>query len=216
MLVMGLLLLLQVKGSDIPAPVKYWLDIAKHPKGEEQQQEQKQQQEEQPAKKQKKQTAASSQYDQPVLLGRKLIQHLAENGWDTPTPIQRQAIPALLAGRDLLAIAPTGSGKTLAFVLPMLAILSELKQKGGEEHWPSAPKALLLSPTHELAAQTARVLKLLLPGSGLRCCLLNKSSAVGSDFSKVDVMVANPLRLKGLVEDGKVDLSKVGCRLHFC
>lgn len=194
----------QVKGSDIPAPVKHWSDVAKHPK---EQQDIDADQQQQPAKKQKQ--AATSIHQQPVLLGRKLMQHLTENEWDTPTPIQRQAVPALLGGRDLLAIAPTGSGKTLAFVLPMLALLSEQKQQGGE-HWPAAPKALLLSPTHELAAQTARVLKLLLPGSGLRCCLLNKNSAVGSDFSKVDVLVANPLRLKGLVEDGKIDLSKVG------
>lgn len=201
---------MQVKGSHAPAPIEHWSDIAKHPKDEQDadHQQNEQHQHQHPPKKQKKQAAASS-HQQPVLLGRKLMQHLSDNGWDIPTPIQRQAVPALLGGRDLLAIAPTGSGKTLAFVLPMLALLSEQKQQGGE-HWPAAPKALLLSPTHELAAQTARVLKLLLPGTGLRCCLLNKNSAVGSDFSKVDVLVANPLRLKGLVEGGKVDLSKVG------
>jgi hypothetical protein len=56
-----------------------------------------------------------------------------------------------------------------------MAHLMRLKEQGGSA-WPAAPKALLLSPTHELAAQTARVLKLLLPGSGLRCCLLSKKS----------------------------------------
>jgi ATP-dependent RNA helicase DDX52/ROK1 len=63
----------------------------------------------------------------------------------------------------------------LAFLLPLMAHLMRLKEQGGTA-WPAAPKALLLSPTHELAAQTARVLKLLLPGSGLRCCLLSKKS----------------------------------------
>lgn len=196
-----------MKGSDIPAPIKHWSDVAKHPADEDADQ---QHHHKQISKKQKR-DPLTSKHDQPTLLSRKLMQHLAENGWDTPTPIQRQAVPALLGGRDLLGIAPTGSGKTLAFVLPALALLCEQKQLGGQEHWPCAPKALLLSPTHELAAQTARVLKLLLPGSGLRCCLLNKSSATGSDFSKVDVLVANPLRLKGLVEDNKIDLSKVSC-----
>jgi hypothetical protein len=57
-----------------------------------------------------------------------------------------------------------------------MAHLMRLKEQGGTA-WPAAPKALLLSPTHELAAQTARVLKLLLPGSGLKCCLLSKKSA---------------------------------------
>lgn len=57
-----------------------------------------------------------------------------------------------------------------------MAHLMRLKEQGGAA-WPSAPKALLLSPTHELAAQTARVLKTLLPGSGLKCCLLSKKSA---------------------------------------
>jgi hypothetical protein len=58
----------------------------------------------------------------------------------------------------------------------MMALLMRLKEQGGTA-WPGAPKALLLSPTHELAAQTARVLKTLLPGSGLKCCLLSKKSA---------------------------------------
>jgi ATP-dependent RNA helicase DDX52/ROK1 len=217
-----LLLLLQVKGHDVPPPLKYWTDIAKHPKEGEQQQQQhdsdEQQQQQQPSKK-RKQPAASAieapakkhkhhKQQHIVGLSRHLMRHLEENGWSTPTPIQRQAIPALLAGRELLAVAPTGSGKTLAFVLPMLALLAEQKLKGGKD-WPDAPKALLLSPTHELAAQTVRVLKQLLPGSGLRCCLLSSAPAGVVQFDKVDVLVANPLRLKLLVEEGKVDLSHV-------
>jgi superfamily II DNA/RNA helicase len=220
-----LLLLLQVKGHDVPAPLKYWSEIAKHPKEGEQQQQQHdsddEQQQQQPSKKRKQQladTAAAEpsskkhkhhkQQQHIVGLSRHLMRHLEENNWATPTPIQRQAIPALLAGRELLAVAPTGSGKTLAFVLPMLALLAEQKLQGGDA-WPDAPKALLLSPTHELAAQTVRVLKQLLPGSGLRCCLLSSAPAGVVQFAKVDVLVANPLRLKILVEEGKVDLSHV-------
>ncbi|WIA37500.1 hypothetical protein OEZ86_014412 [Tetradesmus obliquus] len=215
---------IKVKGHDVPPPLKYWSDIAKHPKeGEQQQQQQQQQdsddeqqeQQQQPSKKRKQQADAAPskkhkhhKQQHVVGLSRHLMRHLEENNWSTPTPIQRQAIPALLSGRELLAVAPTGSGKTLAFVLPMLALLAEQKLQGGEA-WPDAPKALLLSPTHELAAQTVRVLKQLLPGSGLRCCLLSSAPAGVVQFGKVDVLVANPLRLKILVEEGKVDLSHV-------
>jgi hypothetical protein len=80
-----------------------------------------------------------------------------------------------------------GSGKTLAFLLPMIALLARAREQGGSA-WPSAPKALLLSPTHELAAQTARVLKVLLPGSGLKCCLLSKKSAGGCWGAQLSAM----------------------------
>jgi superfamily II DNA/RNA helicase len=60
-------------------------------------------------------------------------------------------------GRELLAIAPTGSGKTLAFLLPVVAALKRARGAGGDA-WPDAPKALLLSPTHELAAQARHVM----------------------------------------------------------
>ncbi|KIY97098.1 DEAD-box ATP-dependent RNA helicase 57, partial [Monoraphidium neglectum] len=139
-------------------------------------------------------------------VGPRLRAALAGAGWADPTPIQRQAVPALLEGRELLAIAPTGSGKTLAFLLPVVAALRRARNEGGAA-WPDAPKALFLSPTHELAGQTARVLRKLLPGTKLRACLLSKATAAGSDFAKVDILVANPLRLRTLVEDGKMDLS---------
>jgi hypothetical protein len=76
--------------------------------------------------------------------------------------------------------------------------------------WPAAVKAVVLSPTHELAAQQMRVLQLLLPGTGLRAALLSKATAAGSDWRKVDVLVGNPLRLLGLVTAGALDLSQVG------
>ena len=144
-------------------------------------------------------------------VGPRLREALPAAGWPDPTPIQRQAVPALLEGRELLAIAPTGSGKTLAFLLPVVAALRRARNEGGADAgaWPDAPKALLLSPTHELAGQTARVLRKLLPGTKLRACLLSKATAAGSDFSKVDILVANPLRLKALVEGGRVDLSRL-------
>ncbi|GLI66727.1 hypothetical protein VaNZ11_010667 [Volvox africanus] len=140
-------------------------------------------------------------------VSRRLMAALRPAGFSSPTPIQRQAIPALMAGRELLAVAPTGSGKTLAFLIPLLAGLLALRARGD---WPEGVKALVVSPTHELAAQQARVIKLLLPGTGLRACLLSKATATGSDFTKVDLLLANPLRLVNLVEEGKVALGQ--CR----
>ncbi len=76
-----------------------------------------------------------------------MLRAVSEKGYDTPTPIQAQAIPAVLADRDVLAGAQTGTGKTAAFVLPILA---KLDRRSG-----TTPRALVLTPTRELAAQIA-------------------------------------------------------------
>jgi superfamily II DNA/RNA helicase len=76
-----------------------------------------------------------------------LLRAVAEQGYTTPTPIQRQAIPAVLADRDVLAGAQTGTGKTAAFILPILQKLGAPPAR--------APRALVLTPTRELAAQIA-------------------------------------------------------------
>ncbi|MEW5296778.1 MAG: hypothetical protein WDW36_000033 [Sanguina aurantia] len=137
---------------------------------------------------------------------KKLLANITAGGYGEPTPIQRQAIPALLGGRELLAVAPTGSGKTLAFLLPILIRLRWLRLHGD---WAPGVKAVILSPTHELACQQARSLKQLLPGAKLSACLLSKSTAAGSNFDKVDVLLANPLRLATMVEGKKIVLANV-------
>src|SRR5579862_8218452 len=78
-----------------------------------------------------------------------LLRAVADKGYDTPSPIQIQAIPAVLAGRDVLAGAQTGTGKTAGFVLPILQELSGARAE-------RAPRALVLTPTRELAAQVAQ------------------------------------------------------------
>lgn len=100
--------------------------------------------------------------------GRRLLTRLGEAGFAEPTPIQRQAVPLLLEGNDLLAVAPTGSGKTLAFLLPILVGLSAGSEGGDREKGRArkGPRALLLSPAKELAQQSFRVLKLLARGTG--------------------------------------------------
>src|SRR5271165_6038684 len=79
-----------------------------------------------------------------------LLRAVADKGYDVPTPIQLQAIPAVLAGRDVLAGAQTGTGKTAGFVLP---ILQRLSADASPIH--RAPRVLVLTPTRELAAQVA-------------------------------------------------------------
>lgn len=121
-------------------------------------------------------------------LNARLLHNLAALGYNQPTPIQRQAIPTLLSSRDILAVAPTGSGKTLAFLVPMIAQLLPAQQAGGR----TAPhstceglQGLVVSPTKELAQQTARAMARLCANTGLRCCCLTKATAVGTDFAKV-------------------------------
>ena len=77
-----------------------------------------------------------------------LLSAVAREGYSTPTPIQQQAIPAVLGGQDLMAAAQTGTGKTAAFTLPILHMLATSSQRRGK-----APRVLILTPTREPAAQ---------------------------------------------------------------
>ena len=92
----------------------------------------------------------------PVLKG-----NLAKHGFVTPTPVQAQAIPPALEGKDLVATAQTGTGKTLAFVLPLLERLLKNKTAKGSQ-------ALILSPTRELAMQISETFHKLAAGTGRR------------------------------------------------
>ena len=136
-------------------------------------------------------------------------------GLAEPTPIQRQAIPAMLDGRELLAVAPTGSGKTFAFLLPILASLRvHRKQKQADDSEEPAeasagPRAVVLSPTRELAQQTHREMRLLTQGRRLRGRVLSKATAAAGGWGAVDVLFATPLRLAALAGRGALDLSGV-------
>ena len=78
-----------------------------------------------------------------------LLKAIAEEGYTTPTPIQEQTIPQVLMGRDVLGCAHTGTGKTAAFTLPMIEVLTAGRARA------RMPRSLILSPTRELAMQTA-------------------------------------------------------------
>jgi ATP-dependent RNA helicase RhlE len=135
-----------------------------------------------------------------------LLRALDEQRYDEPTPIQRQAIPEILQGRDLLGCAQTGTGKTAAFVLPMLQLLSRTKPNG-------RIRALVLAPTRELAAQIAERAGAYGKHVGLKQALVY--GGVGQRpqeqalAGRPDLVVATPGRLLDLMKQGFVRLDAV-------
>jgi ATP-dependent RNA helicase RhlE len=138
-----------------------------------------------------------------------LIGVLRNLGYAEPTPIQRDAIPHALEGRDLLACAQTGTGKTAAFALPILDELLRARPDGHRR----PIRALVLAPTRELAAQIAESFRSYTPGRRVRCEVVfggvGKRPQVTALRRGVDVLVATPGRLLDLMGDGEVDLSRV-------
>jgi ATP-dependent RNA helicase RhlE len=136
-----------------------------------------------------------------------LMRAVAEKGYTTPTPIQRAAIPAVLAGRDVLAGAQTGTGKTAAFVLPILQRLHA--PQGG------APRALVLTPTRELAAQVAESAGSYGRHSALRTAVIfggvSEKPQIEALRAGCDLLVATPGRLLDLAGQGALDLGAVRC-----
>ncbi|NWW88115.1 DDX52 helicase, partial [Rhynochetos jubatus] len=104
----------------------------------------------------------------------KIMENIQAAGFQVPTPIQMQAIPVMLHGRELLASAPTGSGKTLAFCIPLLTHLKQPRNKGF--------RALIISPTRELASQTQRELVKLAEGTGFRIHMIHKAAEAAKKF----------------------------------
>jgi len=138
-----------------------------------------------------------------------LLRAVADKGYDSPTPIQVQAIPAVLAGRDVLAGAQTGTGKTAGFVLPILQRLVADAAQGTIR----APRALVLTPTRELAAQVAESARDYGKHLQLRVTQVfggvNINPQISSLRSGCDILVATPGRLLDLAQQRAVDLSKV-------
>src|SRR5258708_5630009 len=137
-----------------------------------------------------------------------LLRAVADKGYDSPSPIQIQAIPAVLAGRDVLAGAQTGTGKTAGFVLPILQRLS-LDQANGSR----APRALVLTPTRELAAQVAQSARDYGKYMQLRTYQVFGGVSINPQISALrsgcDILVATPGRLLDLAQQRAADLSKV-------
>ena len=140
-------------------------------------------------------------------LSDELLHAIADSGYTEPTPIQRQAIPHVLMGRDIIGVAQTGTGKTASFVLPMIDILASGRSRA------RMPRSLIIAPTRELADQAAEnfvkygkyhklTMALLIGGVGFGD--QDKALAKG-----VDVLIATPGRLMDQFERGKILLSGV-------
>ncbi|HEY9036801.1 MAG TPA: DEAD/DEAH box helicase [Pseudomonadales bacterium] len=141
-------------------------------------------------------------------LSEPLLRAIAHQGYETPTPIQAQAIPAVLAGRDVVAAAQTGTGKTAGFTLPLLQRLSEDPNHPGR-----AVRALILTPTRELAAQVQESVREYGRHLQLRSAVVfggvNINPQKDALHKGVDILVATPGRLLDLHGQRCVDLSKV-------
>jgi len=140
-------------------------------------------------------------------LSAELLRAVAAQGYTEPTPIQRQAIPAVLARRDILAGAQTGTGKTAAFTLPMLHLLG---QSGGRQRH---PRALVLTPTRELAAQVAESVRTYGQHLPVRSMQIFGGVGMGPQVDQlrrgVDIVVATPGRLLDHAGQGNIDLSGI-------
>lgn len=132
-----------------------------------------------------------------------------ESGYTEPTPIQASAIPSILMGKDLVAVAQTGTGKTAAFVLPMIDILGEGRSRA------RMPRTLILEPTRELAAQVAENFEKYGKYHKLSMALLIGGVSMGDQTAAlekgVDVLIATPGRLMDLFGRGKILLT--GCSM---
>jgi superfamily II DNA/RNA helicase len=140
-------------------------------------------------------------------LSEKVLAAVAATGYTTPTPIQEQAIPHVLARRDVLGIAQTGTGKTAAFVLPMLTMLEKGRARA------RMPRTLILEPTRELAAQVKESFDKYGAGQKLNVALVIGGVSFGDQDTKltrgVDVLIATPGRLLDHTERGGLLLTGV-------
>ncbi len=134
-----------------------------------------------------------------------MLRAVAEQGYTQPTPVQLQAVPLVLDGRDLMAAAQTGTGKTAGFALPLLQRLAP--QRG------STPRALILAPTRELAAQVAEAISTYGKYLPLRTAAIYGGVGIMPQVkalrSGIDVLVATPGRLLDHVQQRTLDLSRV-------
>ena len=139
-------------------------------------------------------------------LNSNLLKAITRKGFSVPTPIQRKTIPLVLDGQDVVGMARTGSGKTAAFVVPMIEKLKAHSAKVGA-------RALILSPSRELALQTLKVVKELGRGTDLKCVLLVGGDSLEDQFgfmaANPDILIATPGRFLHLQVEMGLDLSSI-------
>ena len=147
---------------------------------------------------------------QQLGLSKQILLAVEEEGYTTPTPVQEQAIPVVLKGHDILAGAQTGTGKTAGFTLPMLHLM---QKNHPERHQKHHIRALVLTPTRELAAQVHESVTLYGKHLPLRSTVVFGGVGINPQIDKlkrgIDILVATPGRLLDLVNQGKADLSHI-------
>ncbi|KAI0387851.1 ATP-dependent RNA helicase DBP10 [Hypomontagnella monticulosa] len=143
---------------------------------------------------------------QAMGLNANLLRAITRKGFSVPTPIQRKAIPLVMAKKDVVGMARTGSGKTAAFVIPMIERLRAHSATIGA-------RALILSPSRELAIQTLKVVKEFGRGTDLKCVLLVGGDSLEEQFSSMttnpDIVIATPGRFLHLKVEMSLDLSSI-------
>jgi len=142
-------------------------------------------------------------------LSKPLLRAIADQGYTEPTPVQKQAIPVILSGSDVLAGAQTGTGKTAGFTLPLLQKLSQLPATKGKRK----VKALILTPTRELAAQVAESVKVYGKYLPFNSTVIFGGVGINPQIATlrrgVDIVIATPGRLLDLVGQKAINLSSV-------
>ncbi|WP_314309431.1 DEAD/DEAH box helicase [Kingella denitrificans] len=142
-------------------------------------------------------------------LDKNILSALQSAGYDSPTPIQAQSIPAALADKDIMASAQTGSGKTAAFLLPSLQKIVKRSEKPGK-----GPRVLVLTPTRELAAQVEKNVQIYAKNmKWVRSVTLVGGSSFGQQIKAmskpIDIIVATPGRLMDHMRSGRVDFDRL-------
>jgi ATP-dependent RNA helicase RhlE len=139
-----------------------------------------------------------------------IMRGVASSNYTTPTEIQRKSIPLVLDGKDIIGCAPTGTGKTAAFVLPILTRLESSISHGKSGRY---PRALILTPTRELALQIEESIQAYGKFSGLRPISIYGGNGIGGQIARlnqgVDIVVATPGRLLDHLQRGSINLSHV-------
>jgi len=148
-------------------------------------------------------TATKGHEFEDYYLKKELLMGIFEKGFEKPSPIQEEAIPIILAGKDVLARAKNGTGKTAAFIIPSLELV---------DHTLNAIQILMLVPTRELALQTSAIVKEISKHLNTEVMVSTGGTNLRDDiirlYSPVHVMVATPGRVHDLADKGVADLSK--------
>ena len=136
-----------------------------------------------------------------------LLKAIEAQGYTAPTPIQEKAVPVILSGQDILARAQTGTGKTDAFALPLIEILS--RQPSRDRH----PRALIMTPTRELALQVGECIKNYARRVSLRCTVVHGGININPQIDRlrrgIDILVGTPGRLLDLAMRRRLKFSQI-------